>query len=80
MASCQNDGPFLGPLNNRCRIIIGTQKGTTTHILYYAVSYCTILYPGLLRGDDIIGLGFWALGFRGLGFRCLGFRALGFRV
>ena len=71
MGSCQNDAPFLGPLNNRCRIIIGTPKGTmiltTTHILYYAVSYCTILYPGLLRVDDIIGLGFWALGFRGLG-------------
>ena len=25
--SCQNYGPFLGALNNRCRIIIGTQKG-----------------------------------------------------
>ena len=28
--------PFLGTLNNRCRIIIGTQKGliilTTTHV------------------------------------------------
>ena len=37
MGSCQNYGPFLGTLNNRCRIIIGTQKGTliltTTHIL-----------------------------------------------
>ena len=36
MGSCQNYGPFLGTLNNRCRIIIGTQKGTiiltTTHI------------------------------------------------
>ena len=36
MGSCQNKGPFLGALN-RCRIIIGTQKGTliltTTHIL-----------------------------------------------
>ena len=33
---CQNYGPFLGTLNIRCRIIIGTQKGTeiltTTHI------------------------------------------------
>ena len=32
---CQNYGPFLGTLNIRCRIIIGTQKGTiiltTTH-------------------------------------------------
>ena len=25
---CQNSGPFLGTLNIRCRIIIGTQKGT----------------------------------------------------
>ena len=37
MGSCQNYGPFWGTLNNRCRIIIGTQKGTliltTTHIL-----------------------------------------------
>ena len=36
---CQNYGPFLGTLNNRCRIIIGTQKGTiiltTTHKGYY---------------------------------------------
>ena len=36
MGSCQNYGPFLGTLNNRCRIIIGTQKGTliltTTHM------------------------------------------------
>ena len=36
MGSCQNYGPFLDTLNNRCRIIIGTQKGTiiltTTHI------------------------------------------------
>ena len=41
--SCQNKGPFLGnkgpflgTLNNRCRIILGTQKGTliltTTHM------------------------------------------------
>ena len=36
MGSCQNYGPFLGTLNNRCRIKIGTQKGTivltTTHV------------------------------------------------
>ena len=36
MGGCQNYGPFLGTLNIRCRIIIGTQKGTiiltTTHI------------------------------------------------
>ena len=28
MGGCQNYGPFLGALNIRCRIIIGTQKGT----------------------------------------------------
>ena len=26
MGGCQNYGPFLGTINNRCRIIIGTQK------------------------------------------------------
>ena len=28
MGGCQNCGPFLGTRNIRCRIIIGTQKGT----------------------------------------------------
>ena len=28
MAGCQNYDPFFGTLNIRCRIIIGTQKGT----------------------------------------------------
>ena len=37
MGGCQNYGPSLGTLNIRCRIIIGTQKGTimiltSTHI------------------------------------------------
>ena len=36
MGGCQNDGPFLGTLNIRCRIRIGIQTGTiiltTTHI------------------------------------------------
>ena len=36
MSGCQNYGPSLGTLNNRCRIIMGTQKGaiilTTTHM------------------------------------------------
>ena len=36
MGSCQNYGPFWGTLNNLCRIIIRTHKGTiiltTTHI------------------------------------------------
>ena len=29
MGGCQNYGPFLGTLSIRCRIIIGSQKGTT---------------------------------------------------
>ena len=36
MGDLQNYGPFLGPLNTRCRIILRTQKGTiilaATHI------------------------------------------------
>ena len=36
MGSCQNDGPFLGTLNIRCRILLRTQEGTiiltTTHM------------------------------------------------
>ena len=39
MGGCQNYGPFLSTLNIRCRIIIGTQKGTTmlttTHMGVY---------------------------------------------
>ena len=47
MGGCQNYGPFLGTLNIRCRIMIGTQKGTiiltTTHM-----SYIRILLKGLV--------------------------------
>ena len=36
MGGCQNYGAFLGTLNIRCRIVIGTPKGTiiltTTHM------------------------------------------------
>ena len=36
MGRCQNQSPFWGTLNNRCRTILGTQKGTiiltTTHV------------------------------------------------
>ena len=38
VGGCQNDGPILGALNNRCRMIIGFPKGTiiltTAHILW----------------------------------------------
>ena len=43
MGSCQNYGPFWGTLNNRCRTILGTQKGTiiltTTHTYIYIYIY-----------------------------------------
>ena len=43
MGGCQNDGPFLGTLNIRGRIVIGIQKGTTilttTHIYSYLSIY-----------------------------------------
>ena len=29
---CQNHGLLLGPLNTRCRVILGTMILTTTHI------------------------------------------------
>ena len=45
MGGCQNYGPFLGTLNIRGRIIIGTQKGaiflTTTHISPFPEPYIT---------------------------------------
>ena len=28
MGRCQDQGPFWGTLNNKCRIILGTPKGT----------------------------------------------------
>ena len=28
MGGCQNHGPLVGLLNTRCRIVVGTQKGT----------------------------------------------------
>ena len=38
----------MGTLNNRCRILIGTQKGTliltTTHIMECILVYCYILF------------------------------------
>ena len=38
VGGCQNYGPFLGTIKNRCRIILRTQKGTiiltTTHVLH----------------------------------------------
>ena len=46
MGGCQNHGPFLGSLNTRGRIIIGTQKGTTilttTHIYIYIYTHAHV--------------------------------------
>ena len=46
IGGCPNYGPFLGTLNIRGRIIIGTQKGaiilTTTHILWPLVPLCSV--------------------------------------
>ena len=45
MGGCQKYGPFLGTLNIRCRVIIGTQKGTliltTTHIMVTHLGFRT---------------------------------------
>ena len=46
MGGCQNDGPLLGPLNTRCRVILGTQNGTmiltTTHMYVHAYVYVQV--------------------------------------
>ena len=72
MGSCQNYGPFLGTLNNRCRIIIGTQKGTliltTTYVCVWLGVMCLLF---CLKGERMES-GVWdqavcASGFRGLG-------------
>ena len=70
MGSCPNYGPFLGTLNNRCRIILRTQKGTiiltTTHV-----------------EPPLGGLGFrvykpsWGFGILGCRFSILRFRVSG---
>ena len=42
VGGCQHDGPFFGTLNIRCRIILGTQKGTiilTTTLVSCARTY-----------------------------------------
>ena len=49
MGGCPNYGPFLGTLNIRCHIIIGTQKGTiiltTNHIGFLVSLHFTHLLP-----------------------------------
>ena len=68
MGGCQNYGPFLGTLNIRCRIIIGTQKGTiiltTAHMgaLKNSGSLCRSFFHN--KNHKVLGLGFRGLGFR----------------
>ena len=45
MGSCQNYGPFLGTLNNRFRIMIGTQKGVN-HFDNHPHHFCPALTLG----------------------------------
>ena len=57
LGSC---GPFLGTLNNRCRIIIGTQKGT----IILTATQLPAMYgspEAVLKGLGSQGLGFVVL-------------------
>ena len=66
MGGCQNCGPLLGPLNIKCRIIIGTQKGTiiltTTHI-YIVPSRIETETTARASIPRYMGVGFWVVGF-----------------
>ena len=53
MSGCQNYAPFLGTLNNRCRIIIRTQKGTIILTNTHMLQEPSIL--GLLGGSGNLG-------------------------
>ena len=44
MGGCQNYGPFLGSLIIRCRIIIGTKKGTIILTTTYMVLTAPLLW------------------------------------
>ena len=66
MGGCQNSDPFLGTLNTRGRIVIGTQKGTTilttTHIgIMEKKVETTLVYWGLIE-LRVHGFGFRPLG------------------
>ena len=65
MGGCQNYGPFLGTLNIRGRIIIGTQKGTIILTTLHMCSYVCV--PRQLSNLDAYGkpLAAWLLGGRG---------------
>ena len=65
MGSCQNQGPSLGTLNSRCRIILGTQKGTriltTTHIVRLLILHPIVWELERNPNLDNHPLGFWGL-------------------
>ena len=62
--------PFLGTLNNRCRIIIGSQKGTiiltTTHTLTQSLVYAAHIEEHFVLKQRVIGT------LRGVGGRGVG--------
>ena len=45
VGGCQNYGPFLGTLNIRCRIIIGTQKGTNIFTTTLVKGWTAVRFP-----------------------------------
>ena len=65
MGGYQNYGPFVGPLNTRCRIIPRTQKGTTILIATH-MYICMYMYgelPGLIRvPQSALGRLIWNIG------------------
>ena len=56
VGGCQNYGPFLGTLNNRCRTILRTQKGTiiltTTHVRLIREKVCGPLQTEIRNQDS----------------------------
>ena len=54
MAGCQNYGPFWGTLDIRCRIIIGTKKGTIILTTTHMKNVNSTLIQGLLQSQDLL--------------------------
>ena len=63
VGSCQNYGPFLDTLDIRCRIIIGTQKGTliltTTHVVAVVCFGCRFGFSLATFEFNCIGFAFF---------------------
>ena len=58
MGDCQNYGPILGPYYNKCRIIIGTQKGTIILTITHIVEWVPGSYSNYCGPYSSSGLGF----------------------